>query len=154
MTGAHRRAAATPPAELSSAEEQAIRERFAAIPIFRAMRFELFELRRGEARCRVPWNRDFDGIFESFHGGLLLTVADSAAAVAVLSATGARERITTTDMSIRFLAPVRSDVSVTARVLKLGRTLVPVEADLRDADGQLAAVAQITYMRLPSDPDR
>jgi len=79
----------------------------------------------------------------------MLTVADSAAAIAVLTVTGASERIATTDMSIRFLAPVRSAITVTARVLKAGRTLVPVEAEILDDGGRLAAVAQITYMRVP-----
>lgn len=134
---------------LSQAEEAAILARVQAIPVFATLRMETFDLRRGQARCRVPWLHDYDGIFESFHGGLLMTVADSAAAVAILTLVGADERIATTDMSIRFLAPVRSDVTVVARVLKAGRTLAPVEASVFDDRGRLAAVAQVTYMRVP-----
>jgi acyl-coenzyme A thioesterase PaaI-like protein len=77
-----------------------------------------------------------------------MTAADSAAAITALTIWGAGARITTTDMSIRFLAPARSDVRLFAQAIKRGRTLVPVTANLWRDDGTLVAVAQITYMRL------
>jgi uncharacterized protein (TIGR00369 family) len=135
--------------ELPPEEAAAIQARLARIPIFRALSFSDFHLRRGEVSCSVPWLHEYDGIFESFHGGLLMTIADSAAAVAVLTLVGADERIATTDMSIRFLAPVRSAARVTAKVLKLGRTLVPIEARVLDDRDRLAAVCQVTYIRVP-----
>ena len=78
----------------------------------------------------------------------MMTAADSAAAIVSLTLWGAESRVTTTDMSIRFLAPVRSDVRLFAQAIKAGRTLVPVVANLWRDDGALAAIAQITYMRL------
>ena len=41
-----------------------------------------------------------------------------------------------------------ADVVVEARVIKFGRTLVPLHVDLRNVDGKLVAIAQVTYMRL------
>jgi uncharacterized protein (TIGR00369 family) len=96
----------------------------------------------------VPYDRKFDGVFESFHGGLLMTVADSAACFAVMTMTGPDEPMTTTDMNIRFLAPCRSDLTAEARVIKLGRTLCPLAIDLFDAAGVRVAVAQVNYIRL------
>ena len=96
----------------------------------------------------APRRREYDGIFETFHGGLLITIADSTAALAVLTLTGPLAKITTTDMSIRFLMPTVTDVVVEARVIKFGRTLVPLQVDLRNMDGNLVAIAQVTYMRL------
>lgn len=96
----------------------------------------------------APRRREYDGIFETFHGGLLITIADSTAALAVLTLTGPLAKITTTDMSIRFLIPTLTDVVVEARVIKFGRTLVPLQVDLRNMDGNLVAIAQVTYMRL------
>ena len=110
--------------------------------------FREVTFRRGMCRAAVPRRREYDGIFETFHGGLLITIADSAAALAVLTLTGAGAKIATTDMNIRFLTPVLTDVVVEVRVIKFGRTLVPLEADLRDTDGKLVAIAQVTYMRL------
>jgi uncharacterized protein (TIGR00369 family) len=136
--------------ELPQEEAAAIHARMSSIPVFTALRFSDLVLRRGEVRCTVPWLHEYDGIYQSFHGGLLMTVADSAAAIAVLTVVGAGERLATSDMSIRFLRPVRSDATVTARVLKAGHLMVPVEANVFDDRGQLAAVAQVAYVRVPA----
>lgn len=108
----------------------------------------------GVCELTVPRDRRFDGVFESVHGGLLMTIADSAACFAILTRTGADQALTTTDMNIRFLAPCLTDVRVRARVIKRGRTLCPVAVDLFDAKGTLVAIAQVTYMLLNRMPSR
>jgi uncharacterized protein (TIGR00369 family) len=131
-----------------SARYDAIERRAREIPIFDTLGLKDMEL--GEGTCRVRISRDtrYDGIYESLHGGILMTLADSAAAFAVLTLVDPDEPITTTDMNIRFFAPARSDVVAEAKVLKLGRTLVPLSVDLTDAGGTRVALAQVTYMRL------
>lgn len=126
----------------------AVERRFAAIPITSALRLRLDDLRDGQAVLTAPHDPAYDGIFRSFHGGLLMTLADTAACIAILTRTGADAEVTTTDMNIRFLAPCRSDVRATAELIKLGRTLCPVAVQLHDAAGVLVALAQVTYMRL------
>jgi acyl-CoA thioesterase len=133
---------------LDPATEAAIRERMRSIPIFTSLGFSAERLGAGSFECTVARDKTFDGIFDSFHGGLLMTAADSAAAIVALTLWGPDSRITTTDMSIRFLAPARSNVKLFAQAIKAGRTLVPVVANLWREDGALCAVAQITYMRL------
>ncbi|HEY4434403.1 MAG TPA: PaaI family thioesterase [Candidatus Cybelea sp.] len=133
---------------LEPGAEAAVRERMHSIPIFSKLGFSDVRLGAGCVDCTVARAREFDGIFDSFHGGLLMTAADSAAAITALTIWGADARITTTDMSIRFLAPARSDVRLFAQAIKRGRTLVPVTANLWRDDGTLVAVAQVTYMRL------
>jgi len=133
---------------LSSAEIKALEARMASIPIFATLGFRDVTFSRGACRAVVPRRREYDGIFESFHGGLLMTIADSAAAFAVLTLAGPIAKITTTDMNIRFLAPALADVVVEARVIKYGRTLIPLQVDLRNVDGKIVAIAQVTYMRL------
>jgi uncharacterized protein (TIGR00369 family) len=128
--------------------ERAARERMASIPIFKSLGLSQLRLGVGALECMVPRNRENDGIFDSFHGGLLMTAADSVAAIVALSIWGADSRITTTDMSIRFLAPARSDVKLFAQAIKSGRTLIPVVANFWRDDGALVAIAQVTYMRL------
>lgn len=96
----------------------------------------------------VPRRTQYDGIYESFHGGLMMTAADSAAAFAILTLTGAEEKIATTDMGIRFHAKCTTDIRVEARVIKLGRTLVPAAVEIFDARDVLVATAQVTYIRL------
>ena len=133
---------------LQSSRGTAILERVQRIPIFDTLRMRVDELGEGLCRATVPYDHKFDGVFESFHGGLLMTVADSVACFAVMTMTGPDEAMTTTDMNIRFLAPCRSDLTAEARVIKLGRTLCPLAIDLFDAAGVKVAVAQVTYIRL------
>jgi acyl-CoA thioesterase len=128
--------------------EAAALERMRTIPIFTQLGFTSLRIGVGWLECTVARNPEFDGIFDSFHGGLLMTAADSAAAIACLTVWGAGSRITTTDMSIRFLAPARSDVKLFVQAIKKGRTLIPVAANFWRDDGALVAVAQVTYMRL------
>lgn len=133
---------------LASTEIRALESRMAGVPIFATLGFQEVSFRRGVCRAVVPRRREYDGIFDTFHGGLLMTIADSAAALAVLTLAGPIAKITTTDMSIRFLAPALADVVVEARVVKFGRTLAPLQVDLRSTDGTLIAITQVTYMRL------
>jgi uncharacterized protein (TIGR00369 family) len=77
-----------------------------------------------------------------------MTIADSAACFAIFTKTGPEVRLTTTDMNIRFLAPCFSDVTAKAKVIKLGRTLVPVSVDLYDSTDKHIAVAQVNYILL------
>ena len=102
----------------------------------------------GYCEVKVPRKPSYDGIFESFHGGLLMTVADSAACFAIFTITGPHVKLTTTDMNIRFLAPCLTDVTAKAKVIKAGRTLCPVSIDLFNEDGRHVAVAQVNYILL------
>ena len=129
-------------------ETKALEQRLGKIPIFRTLGFRLEAVSKGSATLIAPYDPSYDGIFQSFHGGLLMTLADTAACVAVLTSAGANAEITTTDMNIRFLAPCRSNCIAEATVIKFGKTLCPVSVILRDMNGTQVALAQVTYMRL------
>lgn len=134
--------------ERDTVEKETLEERLGKVPIFRTLGLRLEVASEGKATLIAPYDPRYDGIFESFHGGLLMTLADTAACVAVLTLAGATAVITTTDMNIRFLAPCRSDCIAEATVIKFGKTLCPVSVSLCDANGTRVAVAQVTYMRL------
>ncbi|MCB2190415.1 MAG: PaaI family thioesterase [Deltaproteobacteria bacterium] len=133
---------------LEQALQKAILERVAAIPIVDTLGMQVLELEPGLCRIKVARKPAYDGVFESFHGGLLMTVADSAACFAILTQTGAEAKLTTTDMNIRFLAPCLTDLTVAARTIKVGRTMCPVSVELFDDPGNLVAVAQVNYILL------
>jgi uncharacterized protein (TIGR00369 family) len=128
--------------------EKAIRERIKKIPIVDTLKMKIISLSTGGCEVLVPRRLKYDGVFESFHGGLLMTIADSTACFAILTKTGSETRLTTTDMNIRFLAPCLSDVTARASVIKFGRTMCPVGVDLFDAEKNRVAVAQVNYLLL------
>ena len=133
---------------LSTEKKNAILERVSKIPIVDFMKLQIQSFDEGYCEMKAPKQHGYDGVFESFHGGLIMTVADSAACFAIFTMTGPDVRLTTTDMNIRFMAPCLTGVIAKARVLKLGRTLCPVTIDLFDEAGKHVAVAQVTYMLL------
>jgi len=123
-------------------------ERIKKIPIVDTLGFDFIEMDNGKCEAIVKHQKKYDGIYESFHGGLLMTVADSISAFALLTLAGAEAAITTTDMNIRFLAACRTDVRAIARVIKHGRTLAPIAIDLYDMNDLHVAVAQVNYIIL------
>jgi uncharacterized protein (TIGR00369 family) len=128
--------------------EQRILDRVEKIPIFHKLGLQVEELSPGICVATAHHDTAFDGIFDSFHGGLLMTVADTIACFAIMTHTGPDEMMATTDMNIRFLAPCLTDVRAVAKVIKLGRTLCPVQVDLFDLNERQVAVAQVNYIRL------
>jgi uncharacterized protein (TIGR00369 family) len=140
------------PPLLDSVQADAILHRIRRIPAFEGLGIQIQEFRKGKCRAIVPHDHRYDGVAGSYHGGLLMTAADSIACFAILTQTPADEEMTTTDMNIRFLRPCFTDAVVEATVIKLGKTLCPVAVELFDTHGAKVAVAQVTYMRLPKKP--
>ncbi len=134
--------------ELEQSFRDGLFDRIYKIPIMRTMKLEVIDIQAGYCELKAPRQKMYDGIFDSFHGGLLMTVADSAAAFALMTLTGPEAQMTTTDMNIRFLSPCLTDLIVRARVIKFGRTLSPMAVDLYDENEKHLAVAQVNYFVL------
>ncbi|MDY6791329.1 MAG: PaaI family thioesterase [Thermodesulfobacteriota bacterium] len=132
--------------ELSPELKNNIRTEINKIPIVDTLKIQIVSLADGYCETKVPRKLSYDGVFKSFHGGLLMTVADSTACFAIFTKTGPYVKLTTTDMNIRFLAPCLSDVTAKATVIKIGPTLCPVSVDLYDATKKHVAVAQVNYI--------
>lgn len=116
------------------------------IPVSDALRLNVTHLDEGYCEMEAPRIRRYDGVFGTFHGGLLMTVADSAACVAIVTCVGLEAKIVTSDMNIRFLSPCRTGVTAKARVVQAGRTLCLSSVELFDDRGRQVAVAQVNYM--------
>ena len=123
-------------------------EHIKKIPIVDTLQMKIISLSEGYCEVTAPRKLKYDGVFESFHGGLLMTIADSTACFAIFTRTGPQARLTTTDMNIRFLAPCLSDITAKATVIKFGRTMCPVAVDLFDVSAKQVAVAQVNYILL------
>jgi len=89
--------------------KEAILRRVMRIPIVETLQMQIISFSDGYCETMAPRKLSYDGVFESFHGGLLMTLADSTACFAIFTKTGPDVRLTTTDMNIRFLAPCLTD---------------------------------------------
>jgi uncharacterized protein (TIGR00369 family) len=80
------------------------------------------------------------------HGGILASLADTAGAMAAYPMLPKGTRLATVEMTINYLEPVdRGPIIAEARVLRIGRTLVVAECEVKDAAGCLAAKALLTF---------
>ena len=127
-----------------------IHEKINTIPIVDTLGIQVISLLDGYCETKVEKKLSYDGVFKSFHGGLLMTIADSTACFAIFTKTGPSVKLATTDMNIRFLAPCHTDVTAKARIIKMGRTLCPVSVDLYDENKKHVAVAQVNYILIES----
>ena len=90
----------------------------------------------------------------AMHGGAIMTLADSCAAVcAYLNMPDGAEGTATIESSTRFTRALRSGtLTATARPLRVTRTVAFVSTELRDHDSRLvAAVSQIQTYRYPRE---
>jgi len=141
--------------ELSDAKQAAILQTIAQIPVMQSnLGMVVDSLREGQCVATAPRHKQYDGFFECYHGGLLMMIADTIACYAVMTLTGPQQKMATTDMNIRFLAPCLTELTVVATVIKPGKILNPVHVDLYDTDSKKVAVAQVTYMLLDKIPSR
>ena len=82
-------------------------------------------------------------------GQAIVSAADTAMIVAVISAIGSYQEITTVDISCKYLRPLSSSSSIETEILKLGQRLVVGRIVVKDfKSNKLAAEISCTYARL------
>ena len=88
------------------------------------------------------------------HGGGVAALIDSAMAFAIMTILGEDERTTTVDLTIHYLRPLTEGTArASARVVRAGRRVITVSAELFDHQEKLSATAISTYLRLSNTAD-
>jgi uncharacterized protein (TIGR00369 family) len=83
------------------------------------------------------------------HGGAVAALIDSAMAFAIVPLLSDNERTTTVDLTIHYLRPLsEGSARASARVVRAGKRVITVSAELFNSEGKLAATALSTYLRL------
>jgi uncharacterized protein (TIGR00369 family) len=83
------------------------------------------------------------------HGGVTATLIDTAMAFAVMTCLDTGEKASTADLNVHYLRPhLDGVVTCTARVVKAGKRLFTVSADVINEQGKLIATALSTYSKV------
>lgn len=120
-------------------------------PIAWALDFDLVEVEEGRAVFECEPKEFHYNPSNGVHGGLALTLIDSATGCAVHSTLPAGEGFTTVETSTQFVRPMRAGVGKVrceAKLVHRGRTLARAEARIVDRDGKLIAYGHSTCMLL------
>jgi uncharacterized protein (TIGR00369 family) len=92
-----------------------------------------------------------------FHGGLIATLADTAAGYAALSMMRPEVGVLSVEFKLNFIAPARGERLVAhGRVIRPGRTLTVCRADVETVDGERVtevATALLTMMSVDGFQD-
>jgi uncharacterized protein (TIGR00369 family) len=108
--------------------------------------FEVEQLYEGGAVLSMRVEEHHRQIHNVVHGGVIAALADTAAAIAAYTVTAAGLELVTIELKINFLLPIaEGKVEAEGKVLRAGRNFVVVECDVRNAQGELAAKALMTF---------
>lgn len=117
------------------------------------LELRVLEAKAGEVRLALPVTPQHVHAGNVMCGQTLMSAADTAMVLAVMTRIGGFKPMTTVQLQTTFLRPIPGDAGVayvTARVLRMGRQLVFGEIEITGADGQLAAHATTTYALIGS----
>jgi uncharacterized protein (TIGR00369 family) len=103
----------------------------------------------GGAVVDLPYNPGFNHARGGVHGGIYMTLIDSAAWF-TSAAAHAEGWVATSELTVHLLRPViETSLRAVGRMIKSGKRLDIVEADLFDGDGNLAGHGIGTFVVLP-----
>jgi uncharacterized protein (TIGR00369 family) len=134
---------------LTDEQRRRVEQMRAAVPFLSLLGIEVESVGAGTATLLLPVREELtrnDGII---HGGAVASVIDSAFAFAIIPLLAENERTVTVDLTIHYLRPLSGGTSRTeARVVRVGRRVITVSAELFDENEKLAATALSTYLRI------
>jgi len=136
--------------KLTESQRKRIEDALSRVPFAKLLGIKLDTIEPGDATLSLQIRDDFRQNAGVVHGGVIASLIDSAMAFAIVPLLNADERTTTVDLTISYLRPLTAGSMVArAKVLRAGRRLIVVSADLFDDGRNLAATALSTYVRLP-----
>ncbi|HXS02651.1 MAG TPA: PaaI family thioesterase [Pyrinomonadaceae bacterium] len=118
------------------------------VPFAKLLGIEVDSVEPGHAVLSMKLRDDLMRNSGIAHGGAIATLIDSAMAIAIMAQLEENESTVTVDLTIHYLRPISSGTArASARVVRFGRRVITVSAELFDDAGKLAATAISTYLR-------
>ena len=122
-------------------------------PYFSLLSMKIKDLQWGTSTLEVELGEKHLQPFGMVHGGAIASVVDAAAFWAVFPQVEKEMGLTTVEMKLNYLAPVKEGKLVAeGRCIRIGKTLALGEAQVRDEKGNLVAHGTATMMVLPNLP--
>src|SRR6185436_18543844 len=134
---------------LTAAQTRRIQKAVATVPYAQLLGIELDEISEGVATLGLDVRKELKQNHGVVHGGAIASLIDTAMAFAIITLLEPREKVTTVDLTVSYLRPVTAGRMIAvAKVVRSGRRLFVVSADVFSEDGKLASTALSTYIKL------
>jgi uncharacterized protein (TIGR00369 family) len=138
--------------QLTEAQKERIERALASVPFAKLLGLQVESVEPGFAVMTLPIRDDLKQNHGVVHGGAIASLIDSAMAFAIIPLLAEKERTTTVDLTIHYLRPLTEGVATaSARVVRAGRRIITVSAEVLDDKDRLVATAVSTYLRLAVD---
>jgi len=119
------------------------------VPFAKLLGIEVDSVEPGHAVLSMKLRDDLMRNNAIAHGGAIATLIDSAMAIAIMALLEENERTVTVDLTIHYLRPISEGTArASARVVRAGRRVITVSAELFDQNEKLSATAISTYLRM------
>jgi uncharacterized protein (TIGR00369 family) len=134
---------------LTAAQTRRIRKALGSVPYAHLLGIELEDIGEGVATLGLDVRKDLMQNHGVVHGGAIASLIDTAMAFAIITLLAPREKVTTVDLTVNYLRPLTEGrITAKARVVRAGRRLFVVSADVFREDGRLASTALSTYIKV------
>ncbi len=140
--------------QLTDAQRERIKRALDAVPFARLLGLQVELVEPGRAVMSLLIRDELKQNHGVVHGGAIASLIDSAMAFAIIPVLAENEHTTTVDLTIHYLRPLtEGKATSTARVVRAGRRVIAVSAEVVDQNDRLVASAISTYLRLTPDAD-
>ena len=120
-----------------------------SLPFSKLLGMELVDLSIDQAVIKIDMRDDLRQPSGILHGGVTASLIDTAMAFAVRTRLSPEQATATIDLTVHYLRPHTSGTfTCTANVVRPGRRIFTVSADVHDEEGKLLATALSTYTKV------
>lgn len=119
------------------------------LPFSRLIGMKLVDLSIDKAMISIEMRDDLRQPSGVLHGGVTATLIDTAMAFAVRTRLEPDAATATIDLTIHYLRPLLEGSAIcTARIVRAGKRIFTVEADVENVEGKLIATGLSTYTKV------
>lgn len=110
---------------------------------------KLVEMKPNEATIEIEMRDQLRQPHGLLHGGVTATLIDTAMAFAVITCLTREEKASTVDLNVHYLRPhLEGKIFCTAKIIKAGKRLLTVTAEVANEQGKLIATSLATYTKV------
>ena len=135
--------------EITKEQRKFAEDALDGLPFAKLIGMKLVDLKPDEAVISIEMRDDLRQPSGVLHGGVTATLIDTAMAFAVRTRLAMTEATATIDLTVHYLRPhLTGTFTCTAKVVRAGKRIFTVSADVVGSEGKLIATAISTYTRV------
>lgn len=135
--------------EITEEQKQRAADSIRNLPFAKMIGMELVDMRIDEAVIKIEMRDELRQPAGVLHGGVTATLIDTAMAFAVITRLAEGERASTIDLTVHYLRPhTEGTFTCTAKIVRAGKRIFTVSADVANSQGKLIATAVSTYTKV------